>query len=409
MNSVKLEIDTLNTIRSALIKQIQTIDKRIESLQNNSKFKCVDCAMVFSSQEKLDKHLVGKKHNDKIGVSPINCSACTNSFYGADLVKHVEDGRCAKSRTCKGCRVIFNTMMRKSRHTCTKRYVEEADNIKNITKKKKLKLTTKNKSLPPVPAAPPPTPEPEPELVHSFPEPVPESVPEKKKESMFVYDPIDYKLGELPDILDNVTPEWYEALHKGIKDGDRYYIKMEEESRCIDNIYEGTPMRLENGIIYEKETGDKWFELKNIDDQYYELIDLDPIVVPPVIWPKLERIDNINNLEPLYTLGERDFDEQSYINLHVHAKDNKMDFLPAEMNTKFNDNISDIMDSKYQDGEFLYYDDGFLCRGDDKLFRFFVHPSRLFYDIEALEENGCDLNSDEELELDETLVENNEN
>ena len=42
-------------------------------------------------------------------------------------------------------------------------------------------------------------------------------------------------------------------------------------------------------------------------------------------------------------------------------------------------------------------DDGFLCRGDDKLFRIFIHPSRLIYDIESLECNLCD--DMEEIEL----------
>ena len=171
MNYLKLEIDTLNTIRSGLIKQIDTIDKRIETLQNNTKFKCTVCSLVFDSQDKLDKHLFSKKHNDKIGVSPIKCSQCQNNFYGKDLVKHVEDGRCAKSRTCKGCRVVFDSMMSKSRHTCSKRYVDEADNCKNITKKKKLKIVTKPKKPEPLPVVEemPPTPEP----------PVPEPVPEK--------------------------------------------------------------------------------------------------------------------------------------------------------------------------------------------------------------------------------------
>ena len=409
MNYIKLEIDTLNTIRSGLIKQIDTIDKRLESLKNNSEFKCVDCAMVFSSQEKLDKHLVGKKHNDKLGISPVKCSVCQNSFYGADLVNHVEDGRCERSRTCTGCNVVFNSSMRKSRHTCSKRFVDKADNCKNITKKKKLKITTKKKLPEPINVGSTQQKEHETPPIFLTPDPVPDPDPpvqEKKKESMFVYDKPKYKLGEIPAKLDNVTPDWYEGLHSGIKDGDRYYIKMEEEARALNNIYEDCPMRLEDGIIYEIETGDKWFEMENIEGQYYKLVDLAPVEPPPVVWPKLERIDIVNNLEGLYTLGEKDFDEQNYINLHVHAKNNDMEYLSGEMNSKFNENIADIMDTKYQDGNFMYYEDGYLCRGDDKLFRMFEHPSKMFYDLEACEENGCELDTEEELELDETLVEN---
>jgi hypothetical protein len=413
MNYITLEIDTLNTIRSGLIKQLNTIDKRLETLKGNTKFTCVDCAMVFSSQEKLDKHLVGKKHNDKIGVSPINCSACTNHFYGKDLVKHVEDGRCERSRTCKGCGVIFNTMMRKSRHKCSKRFVDKADNCKNITKKKKLKLVTKKKV--PAPSNVGSSQQKEHETLPIFrtPSPVPELEPEPPvlvheptSNSLFVYDKPKYNLGELPATLDNVTPDWYESLHSGIKDGDKYFYKMEEEARALNNIYEDCPMRLEAGIIYESETGDKWFKMENIDNQYYKLVDLAPVEPPAVEWPKLERIDIVNNLEPLYTIGEKDFDEETYINLHQHAKDNNMEYLSGEMNSKFNDNIADIMDTKYQAGNFMFFDGEFLCRGDDKLFRMFEHHSKMFYDIEPVEQNYCELDTEEELELDETLVEN---
>ena len=416
MNTQQLELHTINTVIYGLNQQIEILEERKRAILGKdtvTELKCVTCSLGFASQELLDKHLVSKKHNDKLGVSPVKCSLCQNSFYGKDLVKHVEDGRCEKSRTCTGCRVIFNSMMRKSRHTCSKRYVDEAE-PKSI-KKKKLKITTKKKLPEPINVGstqekepmfltPDPVPEPVPEP------PVPVPVPESKKESMFVYDKVNYKLGNLPVKLDNVTPEFYEGLHSGIKDGDRYYCDMEKDSRCINNIYEDCPMELKDGIIYEKETGDKWFEMKNIEGQYYKLVDLAPVEPPPVIWPKLERIDSINNLEPLYTLGEKDFDEQSYIGLHQHAKDNNMEYLSGEMNSKFNENIADIMDTKYQAGDFMFFDGEFLCRGDEKLFRMFEHPSKMFYDLEAVEENFCDseFDTEAELELDELLVENND-
>jgi uncharacterized C2H2 Zn-finger protein len=413
MNTIELELQTINTVIYGLNQQIEILEERkkvILGTDSIKQFKCVECDMVFSSQEQLDRHRVGKKHNDKLGISPVKCSQCQNNFYGKDLVKHVEDGRCEQSRTCNGCRVIFNTMMRKSRHTCSKRYVDETDNCKNVTKKKKkLKITTKKKLPEPLPVveempnppAPPPSPEPIPVPV---PEPIPVPVPEPKKESMFVYDKPKYTLGELPATLDNVNRDWYERLHSGIKDGDKYFYKMEESARCIDNLQDDTPMRLEDGIIYEKETGEAWFKMTNIEGQYYKLVDLDTTVPEPIVWPKLERIDIVNNLEPLYTIGEKDFDEVTYINLHQHAKDNNMEFLPAEMNSKFNENIADIMDSKYLSGEYMYYEDGFLWRGKDRLFRFFVHSSGLFYDIDACEINECDLDTEDELDLDEDLI-----
>ena len=74
--------------------------------------------------------------------------------------------------------------------------------------------------------------------------------------------------------------------------------------------------------------------------------------------------------------------------------------MPDEFHRKFNENIADIRDCSYQAGEYLYYNhDGYLCRGDEKLFRFFKHSSGLIYDIEALETNECDLTTEDEIEM----------
>lgn len=384
MNPVTLEMDVLNKLRNGLVKQLDIIENRINQLQNNTKFKCDTCTLIFKTQAELDKHLVSKKHNDKIGVKPVKCSKCQNKFYGKDIVNHVDDDRCAKSRTCTGCRVVFESMMNKSRHTCSKRYCEEADNTKNMTKKKKLKIKTKTK--PPSPL-PPPTPPPSPAA--------PQPDPAKPKEGMFTIDPLKYKLKELPDKCDNITPAWYERLHYSMNKKDVYYEDMLSESSIIENSYEDFPMYSKKDIIYYKEDDTKAFKIDFNGGKYYKLITLyeDPNAVE-----KKEEI--IDNLECLTTLGEANMCVDVYQNLHKHYKLGQPEFLPDEFTRKFNNNIADIRDCAYQDGEYLYYDhDGFLCRGQDQLFKFFKHPSGLIYDIEACEENSCDPDTEEEIEM----------
>jgi len=87
----------------------------------------------------------------------------------------------------------------------------------------------------------------------------------------------------------------------------------------------------------------------------------------------------------LYELIESDenFDETVYINLHK----NKSGFVP-EIQRKFQDNISDILDTKYEAGEYMYYSDGHLKRGDENLFRIFKNG--VIYDLEAIETNSSD-------------------
>ena len=390
MNPITVELDVLCKLRNGLIKQLDIIDNRINTLKTES-FKCNDCNMVFKNQMELDKHLVSKKHNDKIGVSPTKCSQCNNKFYGKDLVAHVEDGRCERSRTCNGCRVTFGNQMAKFRHTCSKRYLDTADNTENITKKKKLKIKTKTKPPSPLPPPRPPTPPPTP--------PSPPPVPVKPKESLFTMDPIKYKLKPLPDSCDNITPQFYENLHYAINKNDVYYEDMESESSIIDNSYEEFPMYSKGNIIYYKEDNTEAFKLDFNEGKYYKLITL-------YQEEKEEKEEIIDNLECLTTLGESNMCAQIYQNLHKHHKLGQPDFLPDEFHRKFNNNIADIRDCAYQDGEYLYYNhDGHLCRGDEKLFRFFRHSSGLIYDIEACEDNSCDLNTDEENELMEEMEE----
>ena len=53
----------------------------------------------------------------KSGVKKMKCKKCNNCFIGGiDYHKHLEDGRCEHSRTCKTCKSVFVNSMAKSRH-----------------------------------------------------------------------------------------------------------------------------------------------------------------------------------------------------------------------------------------------------------------------------------------------------
>ena len=377
MNPVTLELDVLYKLRNGIMKQLDMIDKRISTLKTDA-FKCELCNLVFKTEEQYDKHMVSKKHNDKIGVAPIKCSYCTNNFYGNDLTKHVLDGRCQMSRTCSGCRVVFDTMMSKSRHECSKRFVDEDDNTENITKKKKLKIKTKTKAPSPIPMPEPVAPPPEPE-------PVPVN-------SLFKADPIKYKLRPIPASCNEITPAWYEDLHYGMNKKDIFWEDMEAESSAIDSSYEDFPMFSKGNIIYYKDDNTEAFKIDYNGGKYYKLICLYKEEVEEV------EATIIDNLECLSTLGEKNMTEELYQCLHKHHNLGQPDFLPAEFHRKFNANCVDIMDVQYQAGEYLFYDhNGYLCRGKEKLFKFFKHSSGLFYDMEPCETNECDSDYAEEL------------
>ena len=399
MNPNELELETLNTVIKGLKKQIKTLENRVRQINNDSPtYKCELTGREFISQQKLDIWYGSKKYNEAAGNIGTKCSQCNIMFYGNGLVKHVEDGRCAKSRTCKGCKITFSNMMSKSRHTCSNKCsgtdsTTDTDSVSSqeAPKKKKKKLKIKTKTKPPSPL-PPPAPPPAPPQ----PDPAPAPAPVKPKETMFTIDPIKYKLKPLPDSCDEINPIWYERLHSGMNKKDVYFEDMESESSVIDNSYEEFPMYSKKDIIYYKEDDTKAFKLDFNGGKYYKLITL--YEDPNAVEEKKEEI--IENLECLTTLGENNMCANVYQQLHKHYTLSQPDFLPDEFHRKFNNNIADIRDCAYQDGEYLYYDhDGYLCRGDEKLFRFFKHPSGLIYDIEACETNECDLDTEEEIEM----------
>ena len=374
MNPITLEIDVLNKLRKGLMKQIETIDKRLNEIENVS-FNCDICNLIFKTQDELDKHLVSKKHYDKMGVAPTKCNFCQNKFYGNDITDHVLDGRCERSRTCKGCRVVFDTMMSKSRHECSKRYGKE--NVK--PKKLKIKTKTKPPSPLPVPVAPPPSP-----------------VSKTPSNNMFIGEPIRYKLKPLPERCDEITPEWYLNLHSEMNKKDMYWEDMNRVGLDIDSFDEDFPKYSKGDIIYYQDDDAEAFKIEYNGGKYYTLIS---IYVEEEEEQK-EEATIIDNLECLSTLGEKNMTEELYQSLHKHHNHEMHDFLPAEFTQKFNNNCADIRDTMYQDGDYLFYNhDGYLCRGQEKLFRFFKHHSGLIYDMEAVEENICDPDTEEEIEM----------
>jgi hypothetical protein len=391
MNPNQLELETINTVIKGLKKQIKTLENRVRQINNDSPiYKCELTGREFISQQKLDIWYGSKKYNEAAGNTGTKCSQCNIMFYGNGLVKHVEDGRCAKSRTCKGCKITFSNMMSKSRHTCSNKCsgtdsTTDTDSVSSqeAPKKKKLKLKLKTKTKPPSPLPLPP-------LLPPTPQPQPDPAPVKPKESMFTMDPIKYKLKPLPDSCDEITPQFYENLHSGINKKDVYFEDMESESSIIDNCFEDFPMYSKGNIIYYKEDDTKAFKLDFNGGKYYKLITL---------YEEEEKKEEIiENLICLTSLEEKNMCAEIYQNLHKHHTLSQPDFLPAEFHRKFNENIADIRDCAYQNKEYLYYNhDGYLCRGDEKLFRFFKHSSGLFYDIEALETNECDSDYAEEL------------
>ena len=221
--------------------------------------------------------------------------------------------------------------------------------------------------------------------------------------SLFKADPIKYKLKPIPESCSEITPEWYEDLHHGMNNKDMYFEDMMSESSIIDNAVEDYPMFSKGNIMYYQDDNKEAFKIDYNGGKYYKLICLYKEDVEEV------EATIIDNLICLSSLGEKNMTADLYQSLHKHHNLEMHDFLPAEFTQKFNNNIADIMDTMYQDGEYLYYDhDGYLCRGQDRLYRFFKHHSGLIYDMEACEENGCDPDTEEEIEMLEEFEEDDD-
>ena len=350
-------IDKLTKTRNNLINnvnnQLQQIDSLSELLeemgQKQIKIEEPITKRVFFCQDKYDKFLESKQYQKALGLTATKCAYCTQTFYGDDISKHVQDGRCEKSRRCNGCGVVFNNMTSKHRHSCSKRMVDKR----------------------------PLSPDPEPEQINT---PI-----------VKILD--DLKLKTLED-TNTIDVDWYRDLHSDITNEDAKK-EIEKNIEIMELFSAEFPLYLKENKLYYVEDDTEAWEVKH-NGNHYKLIDLAEEEEEEEIkdYSKLERIDQeqiasvLCDLDPdsnLLELIESDenFDETVYINLHK----NKSGFTP-EIQRQFQDNISDIIDSKYCNGDYMYYSDGHLKLGDENLFRIFKNG--VIYDLEAIETNSSD-------------------
>ena len=376
--SYRLELETIETVIKGLKKQIDVLEERKKIIfsENNVIHRCELCDLTFDSYEKLQKHLNSRKHLEKTGIQYVKCSLCNNYFTKVDLLAHTEDGRCVKSRTCKKTGIVYANMMSKSRNQPKKKpklklKVINNSVIKKDIPKKEIKKEIKKE-------------EPKKEIKEEPKIEIKKEKPMKKynKDSLFEYDKPSYTIQPLKDFEYDIDDSWYEDLHEGITENNQYYHQMTTNMMYLANCEGG--LYLKKNIIYDKSDDDKLFEIVNIDNVFYDLID---------IYKKKEEEteEPLNELLPLSTIKEEDnFNENTYVKLHEHIKHN----ITGAFAEKFDENIIDINDDKYQDGYYMYYHDGFLWRNNEKLYRFFKHHSGLFYDIEPCDEIMSVVSSD---------------
>ena len=341
-------IDNLIKIRDNLLQEADKLTKMIEEAGVETVTIVEPLSKrVFMCQEKYTKFIESKQYQKLSGQNPTKCNYCTQTFYGSDISKHYEDGRCKKSRTCKKCGEVFNNMMAKHKHKCCK----SAHSIDSS--------------------------ESEPEQINT---PVVKIVD-------------DLKLKPLED-TNTIDVSWYRNLHADITDEDAKK-QIEKNIEIMELFSTEYPLYLKENLLYYVEDNEEAWELKNMGN-YYQLVDLAEEEEEEEIkdYSKLERIDQeqiasvLCDLDPdsnLFELIESDenFSEETYINLHK----NKTGFIP-EIQRKFQDNIADIIDSKYSSGDYMFYTDGHLCRGDEQLFKIFKNG--VIYDLEAVETNSTD-------------------
>ena len=338
-------IDNLIKIRDNLLQEADKLTKMIEEAGVET-VQIVEpiSKRVFMCPDKYNKFLESKQYQKLSGQKPTRCNYCNQLFYGKDITQHIDDGRCEKSRSCKKCNRVFDNMMQKSRAKCCKHIH---------------------------------SPDPEPEQINT---PIVKIVD-------------DPNLKTLED-TNTIDVDWYRDLHADITDEDACK-EIEKNVEIMELFSTDFPLYLKEDKLYYVEDDTEAWEVKH-NGNHYKLIDLAEEEEEEEIkdYSKLERIDQeqidsiLCDLDPdsnLLELIESDenFDETVYINLHK----NKSGFVP-EIQRKFQDNISDILDSKYEAGEYMFYTDGHLKRGDENLFRIFKNG--VIYDIEAIETNSSD-------------------
>lgn len=405
------QIAQIDTVIDTLKNQVETLKKQLDiliitrnELTGETKsietiattFHCSTCNMTFDTKDKYDRHMSSKKHLKATGQTGVKCSRCNNTYYGKDLHTHVEDGRCAKSRTCGGCNVIFDNMMRKSRHKCCEKYGKK--NCKITKCIPAAPLDTPREVIKEIPIEPireiitpvieVPTP------VIEVPKPAP--VPEKKQSNAlgFAMPDKNYELKPLPDYCDNISEEWFLDLHREMGTSHHCWEGVTERATQFfgdKDTLEEFPMYSKGNQIFYVEDDELAIEIED-KGYYYNLVekyvDEDAEQTQKEYEEKFENVKKIyveeeveedKFLNPLIE-DEADFDVQSYIKLHKVEPDCQ----------RFHDNCLDIEDTQYQDGHYMYYSNGYLMRDGEALFQIFKDFSGTMYDLIAIEQNESD-------------------
>ena len=395
IDSLKNQMDILKAQIDILIKtrnELSGENKSIESIATT--YHCSTCNKTFDSKAKYDRHLLTKTHIKATGQTGVKCSRCNNTYYGKDLHTHTEDGRCSKSRTCNGCNVVFDNVMRKSRHKCCEKYG-----------KKNCKITKC------VPAEPLDTPkeiikeilvEPTKEITKV--KEITKPVPEKKVSTSFGFALPDkgYELNPLPEYCEVVNEAWFLGLHRPMNENrpDPKYPHHE----CWEGVtkratrffgdedqMEDFPMYSKGNTIYYVDEDEPAFEI--IDKGYYydlisKYVDEEAEQTQKEYESKFENVKKIYEeveevedkfLNPLIE-SEADFNVESYINLHKVEPESK----------QFRDNCLDIKDCEQQGGDYMYYSNGYLMRNDEALFHIVKNSNGTMYDLIAIEQNESD-------------------
>ena len=362
IDTLKTQLDVLIKTRNELTGENKTIDTIITST-----FHCCDCNITLKSKCSLDKHVLTKKHLKKAGMNGTKCRACNNTFYDKDITNHSEDGRCAKSRTCNGCNVLFDNMMCKSRHICSEKYG-----------KKNYKIT---KSPVPVPK----------EIIKSD-VIAATTLPTTKKATndLFALPDKTYELNPLPDYCDNITESWFLDLHREMGTSHHCWEGVTYRASAFfgdKDQMEEFPMYSKGNRIYYVDGNELAFEIED-KGYYYVLIEKYVDVEAQQAQKEYEeRADIYEDAEEdkdkfLYELVETEanFNVESYINLHKTEPTCE----------KFIENCQDIEDTQYQDRHYMYYSEGYLMRNDEPIFKIVKAFGNTMYDIIPIEDNISD-------------------
>ena len=398
ISNLKNQLDILIKTRNELTGESKTIDTIA------TKYECETCGVSFNTKEKYEKHLLTKKHLKATGQSGIKCRACNNTFFGKDLAKHAQDGRCSKSRTCGGCNTIFSNMISKSRHECCERFGK-----KNSKSNRCLPITIDTPIEPTkeiitsviikeTPIEPPK------EIIK--PKPVLAKQPVSNAVGFALPDK-EYELKPLPEYTEVVDEAWFLDLHRPMGESHHCWEGVTERATRFfgdKEQMEEFPMYSKGNQIFYVEEDELAFEIED-KGYYYTLIekyvDEDAEQTKTEYESKFENVIKLNEeveeveedkfLNPLIET-EADFDVQSYVKLHKVEPDCQ----------KFRDNCLDIEDCQYQDGHYMYYSNGYLMRNDEPLFQIFKCFGGTMYDIIAIEQNesdnydtDCSVNSNE--------------